>query len=324
MIAPKKKLSEKYGLPENVEDWRLSTIEKLILSKANENAYFDYKEDLPPAKNREANKHLREIFLAFANSSGGYLIYGVRDNPASPSDIIGISDSSKFLERIQNLLNDCEPHLDWRPSPPLLAESGNLVYVLQINSTENLHYSKQENREHAGFVFPYRNQGGGMGKMTYPMIKDFFLNQRNTQETPEERARRERKMKYVESSIISVRTFAKKEDKDVQTAIGTLQGPLSFNIGMEMHYKSAGIDMTQFISATSEIGLYLNTSPRVINLIGKLNEKCSEINQGMKIVSPGVFSMDLNSFLRRKRKLDFIIQCADALLAEVRLQNPIG
>jgi predicted HTH transcriptional regulator len=67
-------------IPVRLEDWTLGTIKGLLKAGAFENEAFDFKEQLPMPSDKEGKHRLRKSIAAFANSGGGFLIYGIKDD----------------------------------------------------------------------------------------------------------------------------------------------------------------------------------------------------------------------------------------------------
>ncbi len=69
--------------PRTLEEWNYDIIKELVDKDYFETEFFDFKADLQPAPDQE------KIVCAFANTIGGFLIFGVRDIN-KPDRIIGI------------------------------------------------------------------------------------------------------------------------------------------------------------------------------------------------------------------------------------------
>jgi predicted HTH transcriptional regulator len=66
--------------PTALQDWTLDYITSLLTQGAFEPDSFDFKETLPHSKNASDKLHLRKTIAAFANSGGGFLIYGIKED----------------------------------------------------------------------------------------------------------------------------------------------------------------------------------------------------------------------------------------------------
>jgi Putative DNA-binding domain len=66
-------------VPESLGEWTLDAIERLVSAGIFESRAFDFKEVLPRAPDESGKAWLRKTIAAFANSSGGFLVLGVKD-----------------------------------------------------------------------------------------------------------------------------------------------------------------------------------------------------------------------------------------------------
>jgi len=109
---------------------------------------LEYKESFSPSLARE--------LVAFANSAGGKILLGVRDN----GTIVGIHDSNELRARIQDLARNCDPPVK------LVIEPAGKVLILIIRESENKPVQCRE-----GFFW---RQGASTQKLSRDEIRDFF------------------------------------------------------------------------------------------------------------------------------------------------------
>ena len=83
----------------------IGDIETIVHDKIPESRVLDYKLEIHPATDAGNKEFLKDI-SAFANTIGGYLIYGVNEEEGMPVDIKGveIDDFDKMKLRFENLL----------------------------------------------------------------------------------------------------------------------------------------------------------------------------------------------------------------------------
>lgn len=74
---------------------------------------LEYKRDLPGGSKSDKINFLREV-CAFANASGGYLIFGIAGDEGVPTDVLGVQaqDEDGAILRLENLINS-------RAEPPV-------------------------------------------------------------------------------------------------------------------------------------------------------------------------------------------------------------
>lgn len=92
-----------------LQDITEEDLHNLIKNKVIENKTLEYKEKLNLSKDNDKKEFLADI-TAFANSEGGYIIYGIRENKGLPVEFLGIEDKDqdkdKLTQTINNLLQD--------------------------------------------------------------------------------------------------------------------------------------------------------------------------------------------------------------------------
>jgi len=78
----------------------MDALELLHIISDGENESVEFKRDLE--MNREANRDIGREMAAFANTRGGYIIFGVEDDGA----VVGVQSLTGFEERIMNIASD--------------------------------------------------------------------------------------------------------------------------------------------------------------------------------------------------------------------------
>jgi hypothetical protein len=122
-------------LPAQLSDWDVDAIVNLLSTKMFESENFDYKEALPDPRDVEAKNRLCAACCAFANSSGGFLVFGIDDNKSkSPTDrLVGLDSDLDFPEHFGNFPRKCDPSVHWRfRNPALPLASGRVIHVVEV------------------------------------------------------------------------------------------------------------------------------------------------------------------------------------------------
>jgi hypothetical protein len=136
---------------------------------------FDYKERLPDSRDESGKKRLRKECCAFANSSGGFLIFGVKDDTTVPADdrLVGIDPHFNFLVNFGNFPSGCSPSVRWEPKNPAIPlPCGKVVHVIWFPRSWNGPHSVGD--AEPGFVFPKRTHRG-IEHMNYEEVRMSFL-----------------------------------------------------------------------------------------------------------------------------------------------------
>ena len=122
-----------------------------ILLREGEGSMLEYKESL-------SSSFARDV-VAFANSSGGKILLGVRDD----GTVVGIRDSNKLRAQIQDIARNCDP-----PVKVLIGVVGK-VMVITVRESETKPVQCRE-----GFFW---RQGAGTQKLSRDEIRDFFRSE---------------------------------------------------------------------------------------------------------------------------------------------------
>jgi len=112
---------------------------------------LEYKESLSTSFARE--------LVAFANSTGGKILLGVRDD----GTVAGVRDSNELRARIQDMARNCDPPVK------LLVEPAAEVLVVTVRESESKPVQCRE-----GFFW---RQGASTQKLACDEIREFFRNE---------------------------------------------------------------------------------------------------------------------------------------------------
>ena len=112
---------------------------------------LEYKESLSPSLARD--------LTAFANSSGGKVLLGVRDD----GTVIGVRDSNKLRAQIQDIARNCDPPVK------ILIETVGKVTAITVRESESKPVQCRE-----GFFW---RQGAVTQKLSRDEIRDFFRSE---------------------------------------------------------------------------------------------------------------------------------------------------
>jgi len=122
-----------------------------ILLREGEGSMLEYKEGFSSSLARD--------LAAFANSSGGKILLGVRDNGTA----VGIRDSNKLRAQIQDMARNCDPPVK------VLIEVVGKVMVITVRESESKPVQCRE-----GFFW---RQGATTQKLSRDEIRDFFRSE---------------------------------------------------------------------------------------------------------------------------------------------------
>jgi hypothetical protein len=124
-------------LPPLHRRWTAKDLDVLMDAKVKENRFIEYKRELPATKDSDTKDLLANV-SAFANSSGGTILYGIDEDQGEPIACTGIGsiDAQKTIERLSNIIgNSLDPPLRGFNFGVIAREDGQRVLVLQINQS---------------------------------------------------------------------------------------------------------------------------------------------------------------------------------------------
>ena len=125
------------------DEIKLNALKDLIKDEVMEGRQLDYKRELNLFSKEEKREFLKDV-TALANSSGGYLIYGVKEGDDDetkgfPVDVCGFlppDGVEQHIAKMENLIRDgVEKPLHGYRIKPLKAESGHDVIVMYVPSS---------------------------------------------------------------------------------------------------------------------------------------------------------------------------------------------
>jgi hypothetical protein len=136
---------------------------------------FDFKERLPVPRDPGSRERLVKTCAAFANSAGGFLIFGVRDDRRVPAvqRLVGLEPGLDFPQQFGNFPRQCSPSVEWDFKNPALAlETGQVLHIVYIPRSWKAPHACGKAEQ--GWVFPKRtNQGNDF--MSYSEVQSMFL-----------------------------------------------------------------------------------------------------------------------------------------------------
>jgi hypothetical protein len=154
-------------IPQRLDEWSYEVILDLLETHCDEDARFDWKEDL----GRDPAPRLVRTAVGMANGAGGFLVFGVKDNRALPAAarICGIDANRNFLKECTDRLAKATPALPHeykQPPIPIPNQDGRVIHVLQILNGARPHLLDG--------VF-YRRTASGAEKMDIEEVRDLFF-----------------------------------------------------------------------------------------------------------------------------------------------------
>ena len=160
-------------VPSKLEDWNFDIIKDLVISEYLETDTFEFKpsiKDFDP--NNKLTNRILETTCAFANTNGGFIVFGINDmGNKLENRIIGINKSDDLGKYFSDKIKKIYPTVYYKFKNPVIKIPNNdkILFVVQIfQSPERPHMKTDVGR------FYYRTNGGNEF-MTYQQVKEAFL-----------------------------------------------------------------------------------------------------------------------------------------------------
>src|SRR2546426_1629565 len=168
-------------IPKSLDEWTVPVITDLLAKGYTETEDFDFKEMLPDRRNDVDKERLTKSCCAFANSNGGFLVFGISDNKTLPVDerLVGIPRNPGTEFQVNFGIypqQKCFPGVHWIPrNPPIQLDNGNEIHIIYIPKSWNApHAFLYSRRGCTGWGFVKRTNTGNQD-MSYEEIRMAFL-----------------------------------------------------------------------------------------------------------------------------------------------------
>lgn len=162
-------------IPTNLQTWTKEAVLTLLTAGIFEAEEFDFKLQLPKSKDLPGKERLKDGCCAFANSDGGFLVFGVADDRTLTPDkrLIGLPPDFDFPANFGNFPRQCHPSVSWDfKNPAISLDNGHLLHVVHIPKSWKAPHFRGSSQD--GWKVQKRTNKGTEG-MTYEEIRGAFL-----------------------------------------------------------------------------------------------------------------------------------------------------
>jgi hypothetical protein len=131
---------------------------------------------LPHPKDEVGKARLRATCCAFANSAGGYIVFGIQDDrgKAAADRVVGLDAGLDFPARFGDYPRLCSPSVHWTfRNPPLTLASGSVIHAVHIPQSWRAPHAWGDAQ--SGWRFAKRTNKGTEG-MSIEEVRSMFLN----------------------------------------------------------------------------------------------------------------------------------------------------
>jgi hypothetical protein len=148
--------------PARLEDWTLPLVREIAASSISENDWYDLKGNL-----QGQAEHQRKAVAAFANTQGGFLIFGVTND----RQVVGLDNPELPRDFGNKLTHGLNPSVAFRFSAALKDANTAPIWVCEIPRSERGPHAVLIN-DH--WVFPRRTESGSNVTMNVEEIRAAF------------------------------------------------------------------------------------------------------------------------------------------------------
>ena len=291
-------------IPTTLDDWTLSAILAIIEQGVFENDVFDFKEKLPNSRDICGKERLFKTCCAFANSRGGFLIFGVSDKKGLPPNarLIGLDPHEDFPEHFGAFPSKAEPSVQWTFRNPPIEYGERVLHVVHLFASRTKPHAYIENGK---WLFSKRTSKGNE-EMSYEEVRSAFVDSE----------RRKNLFAWVAVELERIRRKA--------TQMETL-----FPLGQDQALDRVDIDAlrAQLPSIVVETGMH----SKLVGFLNELTEAGAKLDRASvpfaMAFSAGNPTRDANRIDHqgpRNRYLPTILRCCDAALDELRVVEESG
>ena len=162
-------------IPRTLTDWSPNVVVTMLTRGLFETDRYDNKVMLPHRQDDVATKRLRRTCCAFANSDGGFIVFGISDDRklAAEDRLVGLDANQDFPQEFGNYPRNCFPSIEWNfLNPPLSLDSGKVLHVVEIPKSWKAPHATGDRDQ--GWRFTKRTNQGNEG-MTIEEVRSGFL-----------------------------------------------------------------------------------------------------------------------------------------------------
>lgn len=231
-------------IPETLAGWTLSKIQEIAGADISENDLFDFKADLQPAE------HQRRTVAAFANSGGGFLVFGVTNDRL----VVGVKNAELVRDFGGKLRDNLSPSVEFRfADGPHTLPTGRLVYVAHVPRSPRGPHAVCDN---GAWAFLKRTAAGSNDPMTYEEIRAAFTDAR----------RRLRELAWLKAEIERLLVLAENMRPD-SPAVN------------ELNRLTTRFDLGQLKAIRLSLFDELGTDPVLVDRLDQLEAHCTSVNE---------------------------------------------
>jgi hypothetical protein len=169
-----------------MSDWTKERLDSLISDQIEENLELEYKSAGSLARTNEKRDEITKDVSAFANSAGGVLIYGIRENGIAPERYDAVDRRKFSREWLEQVIQTIQPRLEGVTVQAVTIDHEEHFgcYVIEVPKSETAHMAA-DNRYYRRFntcACPMQDYEvrDVMNRRKHPTIKSSIFINRNS------------------------------------------------------------------------------------------------------------------------------------------------
>jgi hypothetical protein len=165
IVVKRRCIIDQADVPSLLADWSIRTIETVCATGRVETDRYDFKRQLPDGET------LTKLCCSFANSAGGFVVVGVREDGGGFSPT-GMPPDTRIAESFGQKLR-ADPSIPYEPPKPIaVPETVNVIYVFHIpQSPKRPHLPMDRDKRYF-----WKRTNAGCEQMTLEEVRSLFLD----------------------------------------------------------------------------------------------------------------------------------------------------
>lgn len=228
-------------IPTRLADWTIDVVRTIVESGVTENDVFDLKADLQDAPGQ------RKVVAAFANTRGGFLVYGVTDDRR----IVGVSRDELPSEFGGKLRDELAPSVSYEFAKPIDVVGGRRLFIVEIPRSKRGPHAVRLN---GGWTFLKRTAAGNNDPMSVEEIRGAFT----------ESDRRHRDLAWIQADLARINEVGRRLNAEAHGS------------AIDLEHLLTRFDASQIKALVPGVFDTVNTKPALVSNLQMIIDLCEK------------------------------------------------